>query len=412
MELKENYCYVHISQESAPYYRIGLMSYSIKEGSEEVKSFLFSFNYTSKEGIRSLGENKDVLIEHTKLKILFGSINTDEPAGKDTLGGKGGTRFTDSNGDYVFGYIFSSVSGQKALDWFAEKSSHMPTIDELKEGIEDKMEEVRAKLKKLAKKKGSDEEESEEEKSSKKKKEESEEEEKPKKESGKIYWVPPDMSTAKKSQRNIYLRQYSSHDHEELAAIINVKEKKTASKYQSAPKLVKDVPISKNSLPSQKKVAGIPTSRKGAEESKKSSSKKGDTPKKKKPISLDSDSEEDKPKKKKQESDSEADDQLKPDKSQDRIQKAIDIIFKAILDGDITEESEFGYLLEDKKGKIGLGEGTPKSRIYQGFAGIRKTVQKSVNAVTEEYNEDNYETAVIEPSLAFKIVTRLEKAKS
>jgi hypothetical protein len=348
MELKVDYAYVYISksgskqkksedssdeesnkkqEKSTPLFYIGIMPYSVKEGTEEYKSFLLSFNYTSPDGYKSLSGNVEALKEHEKTKILFGvPSGSDEKAPEDSLGGKGGTRFTNKEGKLVFGYIFSVAGGQKALQWFADKSmENMPPQDEVV--------------------------------------------------------LPKYMEKASKSEKALYRRQFSQHDYEELSLLLGVKEKKTASKYQAPPKIVKGVPIdlekAKATLPS--KIAGIPTGRKGA---------------KKEETSL-------------EETYSEQ------NEGNNKVQEAINTIFKAILSGDITEETEFAYTHEDKKGKI---EGPDKkgklhSRVYQGFVGVRNTVRANVKDIMDNNLEEEYETAIIEPTLVFKLVARLEVPK-
>lgn len=310
--LKENYCFVTYSDRSARFYTIGLMPYSLQD-SGEVKSFAFTVNYVDKKkGVKSMTKEEDVL-EYGKMKSFFGAEN-DDKAKEGSLGGRGNTRLTNSDGDYFFGYIFSSRSGQKALEWFAERSSHMP--------------------------------------------------------SRKDVVVPEDITDEEERER--YITRASRHSLEELAELLDVKLKKTTSK--SAPKIIKNVDIdapikvsspTKSSLPIKpSQIAGIPTSR-------------------------------------------------KKEITNEDIQKAINLIFEAIIAGKITDESRFQYYWEDPTGSTAERDEDEKNipEVYKGYVGTNDIVRKYVKDLLKTTPEGEYDTAKIEPSLTFRLMSHRKYRK-
>ena len=305
--LKENYCFVTYSDRSARFYTIGLMPYSLKDDGE-VKSFAFSINYVDKKKkVKSITKEEDIL-EYSRMKSFFGAEN-DDKAKEGSLGGRGNTRLTDSNENTFFGYIFSSRSGQKALEWFAERSSHMPNRKDVE--------------------------------------------------------VPEDITDEEERER--YITSTSKHSLEELAELLDVKLKKTTSK--SSPKIIKnadiDAPIKFSSptkpIPPTRtaQIAGIPTSRKPKET------------------------------------------------TNEDIQNAINLIFKAIIDGKITEESRFQYYWEDPTGSTTERDEEEKNipEVYKGYVGTSDMVRKYAKDLLKTNQEGQYDTTEVNPRLTFRLMS-------
>lgn len=309
--LKENYCYVTYSDNSARFYSIGLMPYSLQDD-DTVKSFAFSINFASKKGVSSLKEETDKK-EYMSMKHFFG-VEGDDKAPEGSLGGRGNSRLTNSDGDYFFGYIFSSRSGQKALEWFASRSSKMPS----KEDVE----------------------------------------------------VPEDIED--EDEKKTYIIRGSSHSLEELAELLDVKLKKKSS--TSAPKIIKgvsiDAPIKNRSSPVKvptlpiktAQVAGVPTSRKAKET------------------------------------------------TNEDIQNAINLIFKAVIDGKITNESQFEYYWEDPSGATTQRDEDNSPEVYKGFVGTREATKTQVKSLLKNKPEDEYDTSEIEPVLIFRLMSHRKEA--
>jgi hypothetical protein len=309
--LKENYCYVTYSESSASLYRIGIMPYSLQDN-DEVKSFALTINFLSKKGFKSM-KGEEVAKEYSNMKKFFGAEGDDKPS-EGSLGGRGNTRLTNSDGDYFFGYIFSARSGQKALEWFIGRS------------VEMKDEETHFPL-------GMEDEEEKEEFSS----------------------------------------HFCKDSLQELAMLFDVKLKEKKSKTYS-PKIVRgakiDAPLKsspvKPSLPTRTgQIPGIPTSRKPKET------------------------------------------------TNEDIQNAINLIFKAVIDGKIVDTSRFEYYWEDPTGATTERGEDEKNipEVYKGFVGTRRETSKLVKDVLETNPTGQYDTGEIEPTLVFRLMSHRKVPK-
>lgn len=304
--LKENYCYVTYSEATSKIYKIGLMPYSMQDNGEEVKSFALSITFNKGKGYGDLKGEK-IAIDYSTMKKLFGAEGNDKPS-EGSLGGRGNVRLTDSENKSFFGYIFSSWSGQKALEWFVGRSVEMKT------------EET---------------------------------------------YIPSSITDDEEKEE--YMSQFCQDSLAELAQMLNVKLKDKKSKTFS-PKIIRgtkiDAPIKsspvKPSLPTRSgQIPGIPTSRKAKEIT-----------------------------------------------NQD-IQDAVNLIFKAIIDGKIEESSRFEFYWEDPTGATTERGDDEKNipEVYKGFAGTRKETSKSFKDVLQTNPTGRYDTAEIEPTLVFRLMS-------
>ncbi len=167
--------YVSFSEESKDFFRIGLIYYS-------EKSFVFSIEYLGDLNKNNLNyKQKEIMAE---IKDKFGSPE-DPELKEESLGGKGSTTITDPDGNKIFGYLYSIQYGQKAMNWFAERSALLPTKEELE------AEEV------------------------------------------------PEGMERDSEEYTDYLNQYSKKTKEELYDMVNMSPQKVASKYQKPPVLTR-----------------------------------------------------------------------------------------------------------------------------------------------------------------------------
>lgn len=189
---KEDYCYVTYNEASASSWSVGLMPYS-------EKSFVFSINFVP-------GKSRYKLANKAALAFLeMEGFFTKDPSNPLSLGGTLNERLTNSDGDRFMGFVFSIAFGQRALEWFAQRSALLPNASEVE--------------------------------------------------------LPEEIDEADEETKEDYLRKNSSHTFEELCGLIGVKPRKTAAKSQASPKLVKDAPT-RSSLPEKKReIKGLPASR-------------------------------------------------------------------------------------------------------------------------------------------------------
>jgi len=111
--------YVSFSDETSDFLRIGLVNYN-------EKSFALAIEYLNDLNKNTLSKKQKHQME--EVKKFFGK--SDDPE-FDSLNGMGNTNLSYEDGNKFFGYIFSIKTGQKAVDWFADRSSNSPTRREL-----------------------------------------------------------------------------------------------------------------------------------------------------------------------------------------------------------------------------------------------------------------------------------------
>lgn len=301
-EYKVNYCYASYTDETAQYWSIGFMPYS-------ELSFAFSINFVPgmnkmKLSGKKAGKMSAAAVFEEMLK--FFSRDPENPA---SLGGKYGTNFTNSEGNPFQGFIFSISYGQKALEWFASRSEKVEPITE-----ED---------------------------------------------------LPEEMKDATPEEIEIYLRQRSPHNFEELSNLLGMKPRKVASKTQKSPKLVMDAPGRSSLPPKKREIKGLPESRVSAKE------EEARAP------------------------------------TTDEIQAAFDTIFKAIRMGEITEESVYQSLYTDKSGEVKDPDSEhdrPSSVYYKGFAGQKAAVTKLVKDTAKVNKGNGIDTNEVVPSLTLRLI--------
>lgn len=338
LKLREIFAYVHYSESSADFWSVGILPYSLKDETREVsgkniKSFAFAIvlpkgkSYTTlyddaiNEGL-SEADAQNVIAEYEEMKQFFGRMD-DQKGEANSLNGKGNTRLRfapakgEDEGKQFFGYIYSPFSGGKAIEWFAERSKEMPTLEEAKEEP-----------------------------------------------------LPSKYADASKSEQLAYYKRISQHTLQELAELFGVEIKRTASKSQKSPKLVEgERAPSKGNLPSRStlpsKVPGVPTSRAKA------------------PLAL----------------------------TKENIDAAVDLIFRAMQEGKIVPESEYGYVMREEN-DMGSGDDDISPPLkWQGFAGSRGSVREHINEQSDLYPEENYDTKT-NLELVFKLMSRRREPRA
>lgn len=131
--------YVTYSEDTEDFLRIGLVYYS-------EKSFAFSIEYLGSLTKDTLNKQQKTHME--EVKKFFGK--TDDPE-VESLNGMGNTKLDYGDGTKFFGYIYSIQSGQKPLDWFAERAALLPTRSQLEKnpgasGLDPKSDEFQEYL--------------------------------------------------------------------------------------------------------------------------------------------------------------------------------------------------------------------------------------------------------------------------
>jgi hypothetical protein len=443
MEYKTVLAYAPYSDFSRNVFLIGIMNYSPASF-----CFLFEFAETVEKEPLTDEENE----EYKAAKKFFGKTQKEEeedayqsrdrpvPKAQAGLNGKGNPFLKDAGSNPFLGYIFSVSGGQHALEWFAKQSAKMPLLvdghfyqetgkttipsDFFKWDPERKKDFLDQHFKEVP--------------------------------------LPESYYDRSQEYKNEYLRQYSRHSYEELADILGVKAKRTASKYQPSPK-VTDTPDYRGSLPStrareREEVTLHSTSRGGGgspdrttrgrtgspsgrreRSGSRGSSSRGSTSGSGRNVPADSsrsvvaDSSRNTPTKRiagipssraqpeekvSVESVQRAFDLLTraivESRSNSEIIKsvnegAINLLFRSLVESKIEENTQFPtFIYEDKEGKTAKQEnGDPEPMFYSGFAGVPSKVDTSVEAEFQAKPAEEYFTAVADPVIVLKLVTRV-----
>lgn len=357
--MKETYSFVTYSDESAELLSIGFMVYSDK-------SICLTVNMNKD---RKDMKKKD-LIMLNEIKTFLGKERDDEKYTEDSLKGTGNTRLKDAEGDSFWGYIYSISGGSRAIRWFAERSTYLPSQEETKAKAEEESEELsEAEIRQRSAVVSFNEvKEQLEAQAGKKKKELTEEE---------------------------IREQATLEGYNKLVQIIGDltgnrpkdTTKKTASKYQKPPHLVKgltkeDIPPSpkKASLPiKQKAIAGVP--------SRKSTPAEKSAPVEEKDI------------------------------NQDDIDAAFKTIFTAIRLGLIqvpedTEDQKGSYIKEyieeasSTENEPQDSDILPSPFLYKGLIGDVDSVKAQIKRIKTQYPQGEYGPLIqVGPKLILQLVS-------